>query len=114
MDAALGQAVLNEQWVQFSGVSFGVAPADHWPELQHSLLEVEHCLAVRQHDVGYVGEYPFDPAVPTGVRVMPCAFPHDPDQWAWLHCEMQLMCDHGVLERSDNIECAGGVVLVKG
>ena len=46
MDTALNQAALNEQWVRFLGVSFGVAPADCWPELQHSLLEVEHCLAV--------------------------------------------------------------------
>ena len=54
MDAALGQAALNDRWVQFSGVSFGVAPADCWPELRCSLLEVERCLAIRQQDMGYV------------------------------------------------------------
>lgn len=114
MDPTLEQAALNERWVRFSGVSFGVAPAECWPELRRSLLEVEHCLAARQHDVGFVGQYPFDPAVPAGVRVMPRAFPHDPDKRAWLRREMQLMCDHGVLERSDDVECAGGVVLVEG
>ena len=55
MDPTLEQAALNERWVRFSGVSFGVAPVGCWPELRRLLLEVEHCLAARQHDVGFVG-----------------------------------------------------------
>ena len=52
--------------------------------------------------------------MPAGVRIMPRAFPHDPDKRFWLRCKMQLMCDHEVLESSDDVECEGGIVLVEG
>ena len=58
--------------------------------------------------------YPFDPAVPKHVRVLPRPYPHDPEKRAWLRKEMEEMCKNDVLERSDDIVCAGGVVLVEG
>ena len=64
--------------------------------------------------MGLVESYPFDPAVPRSARVLPRPFPHDPEKRAWLRKEMEEMCKNDVLERSDNVVCAGGVVLVEG
>ena len=75
---------LNEHWVRFSEVGFGIALVKCWPDLWRKLLEVEHGLAAHQHDVGYVGEYPFNPAIPKGVRVLLHPFPHDHDKHTWL------------------------------
>ena len=57
--------------------------------------------------------YPFDAAVPKHVRVLPRPYPHDLEKCAWLRKEME-MCRNDVLERSDDVVCAGGVVLVEG
>ena len=113
-DATLPCDALNARWVRFSGVTFGVAPVEEWPALRRSLLEFEQRLAAHQHDVGLVQEFPFDPAVPRGTRVSPKPYVYEPEKRMWLRKEMQLMCDHGVLERSDDVDCAGGVVLVEG
>ena len=88
MDSMLKLSALNECWVRFLDVSFGVALAECWPELRRSLLEVEHCLAAGQHNVSYVGQYLFNPAVLTSAKVLPRPFPYDPDKQAWLRCEM--------------------------
>lgn len=77
-------------------------------------MEFEAHLAAHQHDVGYVGEFPFDPGVPAHTRVVPKPYQHEPEKRQWLRTEMQQMCDHGVLERTDDVTCAGGVVLVEG
>ena len=58
--------------------------------------------------------YPFDPAVPKTARVWPRPYPHDPEKCAWLWKEMEEMCKNDMLERSDDVVCAGGVVLVEG
>ena len=58
--------------------------------------------------------YPFDPVMPKTVRVLPHHYPHDPEKRAWLRKEMEEMCKNDVLERSDDVVCAGGVVLVEG
>ena len=71
-------------------------------------------LAVRQHDVGMVATHPFDPGVPVGTYSMPRPYPYDPERRAWIRKEMQAMCDADVLERTDDVRCAGGVVLVEG
>ena len=92
----------------------GIAPTKAWPELRQSLLEFEGHLAARQHDVGYVSNFPFDPAVPRGTRVLPKLYVYEPEKGAWLCKKMELMCKHEVLEHSDEVTCAGGVVLVEG
>ena len=97
----------------FSGVTFGVAPVEEWPALWRSLLEFEQRLAAHQHDVGLVQEFPFNPAVLRGTRVLPKAYVYELEKCMWLRKEMQLMCYHGVLEWSNNMDCAGGVVLVE-
>ena len=58
--------------------------------------------------------YLFDLAVPKHVWVLPRPYPHDPEKRAWLQKEMEEMCRNDVLERSDDVVCAGGVVLVEG
>ena len=64
--------------------------------------------------MGLVESHPFDPAVPRSARVLLRPFPHDPEKLAWLQKEMEEMCKNDVLERSDDIVCAGGVALVEG
>ena len=49
------------------------------PGLRHDLLEFEPFLAVRQHDVGCVQGYDFDPEVPEGTKVMPVPYACTPD-----------------------------------
>ena len=56
--------------MRFSEVRFGIAPVERWPGLRRELLKVEYALAAHQHNVGYVGEYPFDPTVLLGVGVL--------------------------------------------
>ena len=97
-DATLSCNALNAHWVHFLGMTFGVAPVEEWPVLQHSLLEFEQRLAAHKHDVGLVQEFPFDPAVPWGTRVSPKPSVYEPEKRMWLRKEMQLMCNHGVLE----------------
>ena len=58
--------------------------------------------------------YPFDPAVPKTAQVLPRPYPHDPEKHAWLRKEMEEMCKNDMLERSDDVVCTGGVVLVEG
>ena len=53
-DATLLCDVLNARWVRFSGMMFGVAPAEEWPVLRRSLLEFKQQLAAHQHNVGLV------------------------------------------------------------
>ena len=53
--------------MRFSGNVFGVAPAEWRPDLWREMLEVEHGFSTHQHNLGYVGEYLFDPAEPKGV-----------------------------------------------
>ena len=64
--------------------------------------------------MGLVESYPFDPAVPQNAKVLPRPFPHDPEKRAWLRKEMEEMCKNDVLECSDEVVCAGGIVLVEG
>ena len=71
-------------------------------------------LAVRQHDVGLVADYPFDLCVPEGTFVIPQPYPYEPEKCAWLKREMQAMVDTDVLEWLDNVKCAGGILLVEG
>ena len=71
-------------------------------------------LAVRQHDVGLVADYPFDPCVPEDTFVIPQPYPYEPEKCAWLKCEMQAMVAADVLEQSDDVKCAGGIALVEG
>ena len=113
MDRSLSQALLNERWVYFSEVKFRVAPLECWPELRKNLLEVEHGLAARQHDVGFTRGHPFDPVVPKHVWVLPRPYPYDPEKRAWLWKDMEEMCRNDVLERSDAVVCTEGVVLVE-
>ena len=68
-----------KRWVRFSEVSFGIAPVEELPGLRHDLLEFEPFLAVRQHDVGCVQGYDFDPEVPEGTKVMPAPYACTPD-----------------------------------
>ena len=109
-DATLSCNALNAHWVHFLGTTFGVALVEEWPALQCSLLEFEQRLATYQHDVGLVREFPFDLAVPSSTRVSPQPYVYEPEKHMWLWKEMQLMCDHGVLERSDDVDCAGWVM----
>ena len=53
------------------GMTFGETPVEEWPALQCSPLEFKQQLAAHQHDVGLVREFPFNPAVPWGMRVLP-------------------------------------------
>ena len=87
-DAALSDAKLQERWVRFHGVEFGVAPRGEWPGMRRQLLEVEDMLAARQHDVGFVGECPFDPCVPEDTLVILQPYPYEPEKWVWLRKEM--------------------------
>ena len=64
--------------------------------------------------MGLVESYPFDPAVPRSANFLLRPFLHDPEKRAWLRKEMEEMCKNDVLERSDDVVCAGGVVLVEG
>ena len=96
-DATLSYDALNTRWVHFSGVAFGVAPVEEWPALLSSLLEFKQRLAAHYHNVGLVHEFPFDPAMPQGMRVSPKPYVYEPEKQTWLWKEMQLMCDHGVL-----------------
>ena len=113
-DEGLGQERLHERYVRFQGVSFGMAPPQTWPALRRSLFEFEGHLAVRQHDVGLVSQFPYDPRVPEGTRMIPQPYAYEPERRAWLRRELQLMCETEVLERSTDVACAGGVVLVEG
>ena len=58
--------------------------------------------------------YPFDPAVLKTVWVLPRPYPHDPEKRAWLRKEMEEMCKNDVLERSDDVVCAGVWFWLKG
>ena len=59
--------------------------------------------------------YPFDPiVVPKHMRVLPHPHLHDPEKRAWRQKEIKEMCRNDVLERSDDVVCTGGVVLVEG
>ena len=71
-------------------------------------------LAVCQHDMGLVADYPFDPCVPEDTSVIPQPYPYEPENCVWLKCEMQAMVDTDVLKLSDDVKCIGGVVLVEG
>ena len=61
-----------------------------------------------------MADYPFDPCVPEDTFVIPQPYPYEPEKRAWPKREMQAMVDADVLERSDDVKCAGGVVLVEG
>ena len=95
-------------------MTFGVTPVEEWPALRRSLLEFKQWLAAHQHNVGLVQEFPFNPVVPWGMRVSPKPYVYEPEKRMWLQKEMQLMCGHGILEQSDDVDCAGGVVLIEG
>ena len=79
---------LKVRWVLFHDVKFGIVPPEVWPELRRSLLEFEPMLAARQHDVGLVADYPFDPCVPEDTCVIPQPYPYEPEKRAWLKCDM--------------------------
>ena len=46
--------------------------------------------------------------------MLPHPYPHDPEKRAWLWKETEEMCRNDLLDRSDDVVCAGGVVLVEG
>ena len=72
----------------FHDVTFVIAPPEVWPELRRSLLELEPMLAVRQHDVELVADYPFDPCILEDTCVIPQPYPYEPEKHAWLKREM--------------------------
>ena len=74
--------------MHFHGVKFGVASPEVWPELCRSLLEFKPMLAPRQHDVGLVADYSFDPCVPEDTFVIPQPYPYEPEKHAWLKREI--------------------------
>lgn len=56
--------------------------------MRRDLLEFEHRLACRQNDVGLVAEFPFDPKVQPGTRVVHKPTPLAPDRRRWVKKEM--------------------------
>lgn len=104
---------MYERFCRFSGVEFGVAPAELWPQLRRDLLEFEAHLACRQSDVGLVPDYPFNPKVKPGTKVFQRPTPLPPDQREWVRKEMLKMESMGVLERVATCDSACGVVLVE-
>ena len=45
--------------------------------------------------------------------VIPQPYPNEPEKCLWLKCEMQAMEDADMLELSDDVKFAGGIVLVE-
>ena len=87
-DPTLPEQRLKERWVNFHYVKFGIAPPEVWLELRRSLLEFEPMLAVRQHELGLVADYPFDPCVPEDTCVIPQPYPYEPEKRPWVEREM--------------------------
>ena len=64
--------------------------------------------------MGYVGNCAFDPQVPAGTWVQPKPIPYLPKQQAWIKQKMAELVACGVVERSKDVACAGGAVVVEG
>ena len=75
---------------------------------------MESYLAIRQHDVEYVGDFAFDPQVPAGTQVQPKLIPYPPKQWACIKREMAEPVAYGVVKCSEDVACMGRAVLVEG
>ena len=60
-----------------------------------------------------VADYPFDLCMPEDTFVIPQPYPYEPEKQTRLKCDMQAMVEADVLECSDDMKCAMGIVLAE-
>lgn len=115
-DATLSPQQRAERYVRFEGCDFGCAPTSEWPQLRRDLIEagLEHALACRQDQVGWVPEFEFDAGIPEGVSVHMKPTPLGPEEAEWVERKMQEYVAMGLAERCSDAKSTCNIVLVRG
>jgi hypothetical protein len=97
-----------------AGRSFGVAPEWMWPQIMQSLLPFERMIAGSQHDVGCTHSYKFKTRMRAhSTKFMHKAIPYKRAEREWITNEVNRLCETGVMEKVDHVDCASNIVLVK-
>ena len=62
-DSTLSQVALQEWWVRFTGMDFGVIPREFYAQCTHDLFTTESHLVAQQCDIGCISVWEFDPLI---------------------------------------------------